>query len=131
KRQPIRRSPKSHVLRSAAGLWPKRGSPRPDETERDGDSSVRPDQLPHFGKCRRPKRDCPSSTKISYQLLQDVIDLGTSTRFDFSDKRLMQIYFGQHSYGEPNVITRAFAYAKFFSCPDGAVIRVYYVTLIA
>jgi len=43
----------------------------------------------------------------------------------------MQIYFGQHSYGEPNVITRAFAYAKFFSCSHGAVIRVYYVTLSA
>jgi hypothetical protein len=41
----------------------------------------------------------------------------------------MQIYFGQHSYDEPNVITRAIAYAKLFSRSHGAVIRAYYVTL--
>jgi len=49
--------------------------------------------------------------------------LGTSTRFNFGGKRLMQICFGQHSYGGPNVISRAIAYAKLFSRSYGAVIR--------
>ena len=60
--------------------------------------------------------------KSHTQLLQDVIDLGTSTRFNFGDKRPMQICFGQHSYGGPNVISRATAYAKLFSRSHGAVL---------
>src|SRR5947207_13218033 len=72
KRRSIHRSLKSHVLRPAAGLWPKRGSRRRDETERDGDSAVPLGRFPHFGKCRPPKRDRPSLAKISYPLLQDI-----------------------------------------------------------
>jgi len=49
--------------------------------------------------------------------------LGTSTRFNFGGKKLMQICFGQHSCGGPNVISRAIAYAKLFSRSHGTVIR--------
>src|SRR6266516_4270492 len=72
KRRPLRRSPKSHVPRSAAGLWPKRGSRRRGETERDGDFSPQPDRSSGFGKCRPPKRDRHSSAKVSYPTLQDM-----------------------------------------------------------
>ena len=50
-------------------------------------------------------------------------------RFNFGYKRLMQICFGQHSYGGPNVISKAIAYAKLFSRSHAAVIRAYYLML--
>jgi hypothetical protein len=37
--------------------------------------------------------------KSHINFYRDVIDVGTSTRFNFGDKRVMQICFGRHSYG--------------------------------
>src|SRR6266566_7742252 len=72
RRRRLRRSPRRHIPRSAAGVWPKRGSRRRGETGPDGDSSVRPGRGPGFGKCRPPKRDRHSSAKVSYPTLQDM-----------------------------------------------------------
>src|SRR5260370_37529796 len=72
RRRPLRRSPTRHITRPAAGAWPKRGLRRRGETGLDGDSSVRPDQSPGFGKCRPPKRDRHSFAKVSYATLQDM-----------------------------------------------------------
>ena len=74
RRRPLRRSPRRHIPGPAAGVWPKRGLRRRGETGSDGDSSVRPDRSPGFGKCRPPKRDRHSSAKVSYATLQDVTE---------------------------------------------------------
>ena len=91
--------------------------------------AVRPDQLPHFGKCRRPKRDCPSSAKISYSTFTGCYRLGNIDAIQLRRQETDALRFGRHWYGGPNVISRAFAYAKFFSRSHDAVIRAYYVTL--
>lgn len=46
-----------------------------------------------------------------------------------SATRTDALCFGQHSYGRPNVISRAIVYAKLFSRSHRAFIRDHYVTL--
>src|SRR6266700_3751238 len=71
-RWPLRRSPRRHIPRLAAGRRPKCGLRPRGENGPDGDSSVRSDLSSDFGKCRPPKRDRHSSAKISYPTLQDM-----------------------------------------------------------
>src|SRR5437867_8847709 len=90
KRRSIHRSLKSHVPRPAAGLWPKHGSRRRGETERDGDSAVPPGRPPRFGKCQPAKRDRHFSARVSYSTFR--VDR-KSTRLNSSHRTISYAVF--------------------------------------
>ena len=93
----------------------KRRLQRRGETRPDGDSSARPARSRSFEKCQPPIRDRLSSAKISYLTFIGYYRLGNIDAIQLRPQETDAHRSVGIGMARSNVISKAFAYAKFFS----------------
>ena len=114
-----------HVPRPDAGLWSKRRSQRPDEIERDGGSAGTARPTPTLWKMPTTKTRSPFFRQNLIRTFTEYYRLGNIDAIQLRVQETGALRSVGIGMERPNVISKAFAYAKIFCRSHCAAIDAY------